>query len=108
MKDYEVRENPEAKELRWEITAPLKDDPLGKALILCGALVKIDNLEFCIINNCPSIKFQTVAPTSIYVYPELPRGQALFENAIREAQKLEKILEAISLADGQASKEESR
>ena len=109
--DYEVREilNPVGAG-RYEITAKLvQSDPyrlrLGRSLIQTGAISRSDFL-FTNINNEPHVIFKTFHGTPYEAYPLLAQAQGLFNQAISSALKIRAVVQAISLADGQASEEE--
>lgn len=96
--DYRVEElnSVQPGEFRYEVTAELKDDGLGKALIELG-LVKEEGLEFCLTNGKPSVRFRVITPVAIHIYPQIEKAQAILANLIREARRLEKLIQAIEL-----------
>lgn len=99
MEEYKVEEltNLEPGEFRHEVTAELRDDDLGKALIELG-LLKEEGLKFCVIDGKPSVRFRVITPVAIHIYPLIAKAKGLFEVSIREARRLERLLEALKRA----------
>ena len=103
MKDYLVTERWDVQP-RYEITAQLecKDNRLASALIHVGLLKKAGDLEFCIIDSKPAVKFRIPNPTELTIYPRISEARYFLLQAINETQKVQKMMMAIQLADREA------
>jgi hypothetical protein len=101
--DYKVEELKDVKagEPKYEITAPLRDDPLGKTLIGVGAIQE-SIFHFCLVEGGPCVRFRVTSPTPMFTWPEIHKAQTIFANELRQARKLEKMIEAIEMASKEA------
>ena len=109
-KDYDVRQLVDGG---FEVVARLShSDPyclsLGKELIRTQALSKSAALTFQIIGDQPCTVFRGTNGTGFEIYPLLTQAQAVFNRAVANALRLKLIIEAIRLAEGQASEEERK
>ena len=101
MEDYSVIEltNVEIGAPRYEVTAPLaQDDILAKALIGTNAIGRVGGFEFCLIEGKPCVRFRVSSPTKFDIWPEVRKAQSIFANEVRQARKIERVVQAIELA----------
>jgi len=98
--DYEVGEIKDASpgEPHWEIHAPMKDSPIAKSLIAAGVLGECDDLTFFLQNGKPHIKFRTDSSNPLFVWPKIHQAESILRRAIRDAERLEKVMKAIEMA----------
>lgn len=105
-KDFELREIPNAVgSERYEVIAKLLEgegDPyavlLGAALIQTGAVRHADFL-FRNIGENPCVIFKVMMGTNDKIYPLIAEANYIFSSAVREALRLERIIDAIRLCD---------
>ena len=106
MKDYQIEEivNAEIGQARFQVIAKLESegDPyavlLGTALIQTGAVRHADFL-FRNIGKNPCVIFKVMMGTNDKIYPLIAEANYIFSSAVREALRLERIIDAIRLCD---------
>ena len=108
MDDYTVKEFAD-REPRYQVTAPLKYEKsdqlqLVKNLIKTGAVRKLGNIEFLVINDEIKIVLWVKSPSRFQIEPRLNDARALLDLAIQRYLELEPFFLTLEMMKSQGKR----
>ena len=108
MDDYDVKEFQD-REPSYQVTVPLKYEKsdqleLVRALIKSGAVRKLGDIEFLVINDEIKIVLWVKSPTRFQIEPKLNDARALLDLAIQKYLEIEPFFLALEVMKSQGKR----